>query len=62
MWQRGLSFLQIGWRWLSHALSNDLPLPSQLRLLPQADFDLVLASKRQAARPIAAVFALSLLT
>ena len=61
-WQRGLSFLQIGWRWLSHALSNNLPLPSQLRLLPQLDFDPVVASKRQAARPIATLFALSLLT
>lgn len=61
-WQRGLSFLQIGWRWLSHALSNNLPLPAYLRLLPQLDFDPALASKRQAARPIAALFALSIIT
>jgi len=61
-WQRGLSFLQIGWRWLSHALSNDLSLPSHLRLLPQIDFDLAVASKRQSVRPIASLFALSLLT
>ena len=59
-WQRGLSYLQIGWRWLSHVLSNDLALPSRLCLLPQNDFVPALASKRQAARPIAALFVLSL--
>jgi len=60
-WQRGLSYFQIGWRWLSHALSNGLTLPSRLCLLPQADFIPVFASKRQASRPIATLFALSLL-
>ena len=61
-WQRGLSYLQIGWRWLSHVLSNGKDLPSHLCLLPQSDFELAVASKRQAARPIAALFSLSLLT
>lgn len=60
-WQRGVSYLQIGWRWLSHALANGKELPSHLCLLLQADFEMVFTSKRQAARPIAALYSLSLL-
>ena len=61
-WRRGLSYFQIGWRWLFHALSNDISLPTNLRLLPKEDFDPVFASKRQAARPVASLFGLSLVT
>jgi len=61
-WLRGLSFIQIGWRWLAQALANSLPLPSYLCLLSQDDFEPVFASKRQAARPIAVLYSLSQLT
>ena len=61
-WRRGLSYFQIGWRWLFHALSNDICLPTNLCLLPKEDFDPVYASKRQASRPVASLFGLSLVT
>jgi hypothetical protein len=61
-WHRGLSYLQIGWRWLFHALSNSLPLPSGLRLLPGQNYEPVFASKKQAACPVATLFGLSLVT
>jgi hypothetical protein len=61
-WHRGLSFFQIGWRWLFHALSNNLALPTNFRLLPMDNFESVFASKKQAARPIACLTGLSLVT
>lgn len=61
-WHRGLSFFQIGWRWLFHALSNNLALPTNFRLLPADNFEPVFASKSQAARPIACLTGLSLVT
>jgi hypothetical protein len=36
-WLRGLSYLQIGWRWLRRALYLELPLASLFRLTPGAD-------------------------
>jgi hypothetical protein len=57
-WRRGLSYLQIGWRWLEHALVNTLPLLSKLKLEPGADPEPVYASKSQAATPIAILYSL----
>lgn len=31
-WQRGLSYLQIGWRWLDYCLAQDAPLPTTFHL------------------------------
>jgi len=36
-WLRGLSYLQIGWRWLRRALYLELPVASLFRLNPGAD-------------------------
>jgi hypothetical protein len=36
-WLRGLSYLQIGWRWLRRALYLELPTASLVRLIPGAD-------------------------
>jgi hypothetical protein len=36
-WQRRLSYLQLGWRWLDHALACDAPLPMLFRLDPAPD-------------------------
>ena len=55
-WQRGLSYLQIGWRWIEHALVNAKPLLASLRLPPGPDPEPVYASKAQAATPIALLF------
>lgn len=61
-WQRGLSYLQIGWRWIFYALAQGKHLFHFLCLDPQPDPQPVFASKRQAARPIAAFDALLLRT
>ena len=52
-WNRGLSYFQIGWRWIMHALSNSNFLLPFLFLEPGPDPYPALASKSQAARPIA---------
>lgn len=36
-WQRGLSYLQLGWRWLDYNLANDAPLPILFRLDSEPD-------------------------
>jgi hypothetical protein len=46
-WQRGLSYLQLGWRWLHFALAHARPLLSFLWLEPGPDPEPVFASKRQ---------------
>ena len=61
-WQRGLSYFQIGWRWIRHALRTHhvkylLPF---FWLEPGPDPFPVFASKRQATKPIATLFALRL--
>jgi hypothetical protein len=55
-WQRGLSYFQIGWRWIRHALAHSDFLPSFFWFEPGPDPFPVFASKRQAARPIATLF------
>jgi hypothetical protein len=36
-WQRGLSYLQLGWRWLDYSLACDAPLPMTFCLNPAPD-------------------------
>jgi len=59
-WQRGLSYFQIGWRYIRHAFAHGKGLLSFLWFEPGPDPFPVYASKRQAARPIAALFELRL--
>lgn len=61
-WQRGLSYLQIGWRWLRQALAQGKRLFKLLWLLPGPDPDPVFASAKQAAQPIAIISTILLLT
>src|SRR5690606_41803703 len=50
-WRRGLSFLQIGWRWCKHALANHKWLHAFLWLPPDPDPEPVIASWKQFYRP-----------
>jgi len=59
-WQRGLSYFQIGWRYIRHALAHCKYMLSFLWFEPGPDPFPVYASKRQAAKPIAALFELQL--
>jgi hypothetical protein len=59
-WQRGLSYFQIGWRWLRHALSHQNYLLPFFWLEADPDPCPVFASKRQALIPIATLTALRL--
>ena len=45
-WQRGLSYFQIGWRWIKFALTNFIPLFQFLAFNPRSDPQKVVASKR----------------
>lgn len=36
-WQRGLSYLQLGWRWLEYSLARDAPIPFHFHLDPAPD-------------------------
>ncbi len=56
-WNRGLSYFQIGWRWIRHALAHHKYLLPFFWLDPGLDPFPVFASKRQAANPIATLFA-----
>jgi hypothetical protein len=58
--QRGLSYFQIGWRYIRYALAHFKYLLPFFWLDPKPDPCPALASKRQAAIPIAALFALRL--
>ena len=59
-WNRGLSYFQIGWRWLEHALANCEKLISRFWLEPGSDPYPVYASKSQAAKPVAILYDLRL--
>jgi hypothetical protein len=59
-WQRGLSYFQIGWRWIRHALAHAEFLLPFFWLEPGPDPDPAIASKSQAARPIVTIFEQSL--
>jgi hypothetical protein len=60
-WQRGLSYLQLGWRWLRQALSQGKRLFKWLWLKPGPDPEPVFASAKQAAQPIAIISHIQLL-
>lgn len=55
-WQRGLSYFQIGWRWIRHALAHLEYLLPFLWFEPGPDPYPARASKAQATRPIATIF------
>ena len=61
-WQRGISYFQIGWRWIRHALASGKRLLHFLWLDPEPDPEPVYASKTQAAIPILAFSAARLIT
>lgn len=50
-WQRGLSYLQIGWRWVKRAVTSSARLISCLWLSPGPDPEPAMASCRQFYRP-----------
>lgn len=52
-WSRGLSYFQIGWRWLELALVNCIRLRPRFWLEPGPDPYPVYASKVQASKPVA---------
>lgn len=51
-WHRGLSYLQIGWRWCKHAIAHGKWLHSFLWLPPDPDFEPAIASWKQFYRPM----------
>lgn len=59
-WHRGLSYFQIGWRWIEHALAHGKRLLPFFWFEPGPDPEPVYASKRQAAKPIALLSSLRL--
>ena len=59
-WQRGLSYFQIGWRWIEQALTQGKRLVPRFWLEPGPDPYPVYASKRQAALPVAILYELRL--
>jgi hypothetical protein len=61
-WHRGLSYLQLGWRWVRYALTHGKGLFSSLWLRPGLDPEPVFASLKQAAQPIAIIDTVQLQT
>jgi hypothetical protein len=61
-WHRGLSYFQLGWRWVRHALAVGKHLFIALCLEPGPDPEPVYASKKQAATPIAILSSIQLVT
>jgi hypothetical protein len=59
-WNRGLSYFQIGWRWIEHALTHGKRLLPFFWFEPGPDPEPVYASKRQAVKPIAILSSLRL--
>lgn len=43
-WHRGLSYLQLGWRWLDYSLAGDAPLSMTFRLDPAPDPEPIVAT------------------
>jgi hypothetical protein len=60
-WQRGLSYFQIGWRWVHFALAHALNLLDFLWLEPGPDPEPVFASRAQGATPTLAFAEIRLL-
>lgn len=59
-WQRGLSYLQLGWRWVRYALTHGKRLFCCLWFQPGLDPEPAFASKKQAAQPIVIISAVQL--
>jgi hypothetical protein len=59
-WQRGLSYFQIGWRWIEKALTEGKHLIPRFWLEPGPDPYPVYASKKQAALPVVTLFEIRL--
>ena len=59
-WLRGLSYFQIGWRWIRLALAQSIRLMPFFWFDPAPDPSLSHASNRQAAMPIVSLFELRL--
>lgn len=59
-WQRGLSYFQIGWRWIRYAFANSAKLLPFLWFEPGPDLFHARASNRQASAPIVTLFELRL--
>jgi hypothetical protein len=60
-WQRGLSYFQIGWRWIHYALTHAGGLIRFFWLEPRPDPSPPHASMRQAAAPIAILYQIRLI-
>lgn len=61
-WHRGLSYFQLGWRWIRLALAQGKHLFRALWFEPGSDPEPVYASKKQAATPIAILSSIQLVT
>jgi hypothetical protein len=61
-WQRGLSYFQLGWRWVRHALAQAKQLFITLCFQPGPDPEPVFASKKQEATPLAILSSIRLVT
>ncbi len=59
-WNRGLSYFQIGWRWIDYALAHGKRLLSFFWFEPGPDPEPVYASTRQALKPIVILASLRL--
>jgi hypothetical protein len=46
-WTRGLSYLQLGWRWLDYCLARDAPLPLMFHLEPTPNPEPVVTPSRK---------------
>jgi len=51
-WRRGLSYLQIGWRWSQHAIANQKWLHNFVWLPPNPDLEPAIASWKQFYQPM----------
>ncbi len=49
-WERGLSYLQIGWRWIRRCLAQGMPVPDCVALSPDPDPEPARASRSQPGR------------
>jgi len=50
-WDRGMSYLKIGWRWLRQQFRKNWPVLPPFRLDPKPDPEPAIASRRKAAEP-----------
>jgi hypothetical protein len=58
-WARGLSYFQIGWRWLRQSLYHDHPLLRLFRLIPGPDPEPVPVSRARRTQPVWSLWSLA---